>query len=202
MLLICTALGGLSVLAAVYSARPSQAPRLLRGPSDALPTTIIPPDPALSVEIHYSPDEDLERIDVSLIDRAGATLDMAAYVLTDVPVIGALRRAAGRGVRVRVWREADEFTPAPPLAGALTALADKSGALVRFKPPGELMHLKGYCVDGGALRTGSANFSRSGETRQDNDLVILRGPGICAGFEAKFDQSWEQKVSADPLGAP
>jgi hypothetical protein len=25
------------------------------------------------------------------------------------------------------------------------------------------------------LRTGSANFSRSGETRQDNDLVALKG---------------------------
>ena len=57
-------------------------------------------------------------------------------------------------------------------------------------PGGELMHLKGYCVDHGLLRTGSANFSRSGETRQDNDLVALRGANICAGFEAKFDREW------------
>jgi len=40
------------------------------------------------------------------------------------------------------------------------------------------------------IRTGSANFSRSGETRQDNDLVILRGPQACAGFEAKFAKDW------------
>jgi hypothetical protein len=33
------------------------------------------------------------------------------------------------------------------------------------------MHLKGCCVDHRVLRTGSADFSRSGETRQDNDLV-------------------------------
>jgi hypothetical protein len=35
-----------------------------------------------------------------------------------------------------------------------------------------------------------ANFSRSGETRQDNDLVALRGASVCAGFEAKFDRAW------------
>jgi phosphatidylserine/phosphatidylglycerophosphate/cardiolipin synthase-like enzyme len=52
------------------------------------------------------------------------------------------------------------------------------------------MHLKGYCIDGRLLRTGSANFSRSGETRQDNDLVALRVANICAGFEAKFDRAW------------
>jgi phosphatidylserine/phosphatidylglycerophosphate/cardiolipin synthase-like enzyme len=55
---------------------------------------------------------------------------------------------------------------------------------------GELMHLKGYCVDHRLLRTGSANFSRSGETRQDNDLVALRGAAVCAGFDAKFDRAW------------
>jgi hypothetical protein len=49
---------------------------------------------------------------------------------------------------------------------------------------------KAFCVDHRLLRTGSANFSRSGETRQDNDLVALRGGSACAGFEAKFDRAW------------
>ena len=34
------------------------------------------------------------------------------------------------------------------------------------------------------------NFSRSGEARQDNDLVALRGASVCAGFDAKFDRAW------------
>jgi phosphatidylserine/phosphatidylglycerophosphate/cardiolipin synthase-like enzyme len=48
------------------------------------------------------------------------------------------------------------------------------------------LQLKGYCVDRRLLRIGSANFSRSGETRQDNDLVTLRGASVCAAFEAKY----------------
>jgi hypothetical protein len=37
--------------------------------------------------------------------------------------------------------------------------------------PDELMRLKGYGIDHRLLGTGSANFSRSGETRQDNDFL-------------------------------
>jgi phosphatidylserine/phosphatidylglycerophosphate/cardiolipin synthase-like enzyme len=54
------------------------------------------------------------------------------------------------------------------------------GVAVRVKPPGALMHLKSYCVDGRTLRSGAANFSWSGEDAQDNDLVIVRSPGACA----------------------
>jgi hypothetical protein len=40
------------------------------------------------------------------------------------------------------------------------------------------------------LRTGPVIFSRSGETRQDNDLAALRGASVCAGSEAKFQDAW------------
>ena len=39
------------------------------------------------LELHYAPAENLEAIDVATIDGAGETLDVAAYVLTDVAVI-------------------------------------------------------------------------------------------------------------------
>ena len=45
---------------------------------------------------------------------------------------------------------------------------------VRIKRGGPLMHLKAYEIDGALLRTGSANFSASGENAQDNDLIVIR----------------------------
>ena len=39
------------------------------------------------------------------------------------------------------------------------------------------MHLKAYAIDGEVLRTGSANFSTSGENAQDNDLIVIRDSG-------------------------
>lgn len=52
------------------------------------------------------------------------------------------------------------------------------------------MHLKSYVVDGVVLRTGTANFSASGEKQQDNDLVIIRDAGVAAGFERRFETIW------------
>lgn len=152
--------------------------------------------PVVPVEIHYAPAEDLEAIDVALIDEAQTAIDIDAYVLSDWAVIRALAGAGLRGVTVRIWldqgmegevaaRNEDVLALAPP--------SQNPNLMMRMKPRGELMHLKSYCVDGRLLRTGSANFSRSGETRQDNDLVILRSPGVCAGFEAKFAKAWGGK---------
>jgi phosphatidylserine/phosphatidylglycerophosphate/cardiolipin synthase-like enzyme len=97
---------------------------------------------------------------------------MAAYVLTDNAVIEALRQAAARGVTVRIWRDASEAARLSEfdVDGRVQGLELRSS-----QPGGELMHLKGYCVDHRLLRTGSAHFSRSGEThtgrpRRLNDL--------------------------------
>ena len=48
---------------------------------------------------------------------------------------------------------------------------------VRIKRGGPFMHLKAYEIDGATLRTGSANFSSSGENAQDNDLIVIRDGG-------------------------
>ena len=107
-----------------------------------------------AAEIHYSPGEDLERIDVALIGEAEKQIDMAAYVLTDRAVVEALRQAAARGVKVRIWRDASEaarlgeFDVEAQLGGRVQGLGLRSSA-----PGGELMHLKGYCVDHRLLRT-------------------------------------------------
>ena len=146
-----------------------------------------------AAEIHYAPDENLERVDVRLIDEAKASIDMDAYVLTDRPVIDALERAARRGVRVRVWRDGGMAEKVGAFDVASRVAPDEPGFEMRTKPPGPLMHLKGYCLDGSTLRTGSANFSRSGLVAQDNDIIVLRSTSACARFETRFAKAWEQK---------
>ena len=139
-------------------------------------------------EAHYSPGENLEAIDVGLIDQASETIDMAAYVLTDVAIAEALADAAARGVRIRLFRFPSDRTDLDVVA-RLGRLADIK---VRFKKGPELMHLKSYCVDGRLLRAGAANFSASGLKRQNNDLWIFRGPRVCDGFERAFAAMWSE----------
>ena len=56
--------------------------------------------------------------------------------------------------------------------------------------------MKAYETDGTLLRTGSANFSTSGENAQDNDLIVIRDPSAAAKFEAHFERMWE---AAEPM---
>lgn len=147
----------------------------------------------LLVETHYAPAENLEAIDVRLIGAARRTIDMAAYVLTDIPVIDALAEAGRRGVRVRLYRDGGERQATGAVAAALDRLAAEPGVEIRFKGADVYMHLKSYCVDGRTLRAGAANFSASGLKRQENDLLILEGPTACARFAAAFATMWRER---------
>jgi phosphatidylserine/phosphatidylglycerophosphate/cardiolipin synthase-like enzyme len=57
---------------------------------------------AAEPEIHYAPVENLEHIDLALIRSATKSVDMAAFTLTDWPIIAALKEARGRGVTIRI----------------------------------------------------------------------------------------------------
>ncbi|RBP03780.1 phospholipase D-like protein [Roseiarcus fermentans] len=144
--------------------------------------------PPPSIEVHYAPDEDLERIDVAAIGEARERIDFAAYVLSDRAVVEALKEAGRRGVAIRLLRDlsaADQTGSAD-----VAALETAPNVTVRISPPGPLMHLKAYAIDRRLLRLGSANFSRSGETRQANDLELMRDAREAARFEATFDRAW------------
>ena len=143
---------------------------------------------ALAQEVHYSPEERLDAIDAALIASATRSIDFASYSLTDSIVLDALLDADKRGVAIRIVldpRERQDF-------GGLGDLADN----VRVKRSGPLMHLKAYAIDGELLRTGSANFSASGERQQDNDLIVIRDQKAAAQFDAHFERMWD---AAQPM---
>ena len=61
------------------------------------------------VRIAYGPAPGFESIDPELIGKARKTIDMAAYVLSDQRVIREISAAADRGVRVRIYFDAEQF---------------------------------------------------------------------------------------------
>lgn len=140
--------------------------------------------------VAWAPATNLERLDVAAIGAATRSIDMAAFILTDVAVIDALTAAAGRGVAVRLYRDANEPEPRGAVAAALERLIGSPHAEVRYKGDHTLMHLKSYCIDGRLLRGGAANFSASGLKHQDNDRWETDDPAAVRGFEATFNAMW------------
>jgi phosphatidylserine/phosphatidylglycerophosphate/cardiolipin synthase-like enzyme len=143
---------------------------------------------ASAQEIHYSPEERLDAIDAAMIESAKLSIDFAAYSLNDGEVVDALSAAERRGVVIRIVLD-------PPERHDFVRLGDLSDN-VRVKRSGPLMHLKAYAIDGEVLRTGSANFSASGERQQDNDLIVIRDAGAAAKFDAHFERMWD---AAQPM---
>jgi phosphatidylserine/phosphatidylglycerophosphate/cardiolipin synthase-like enzyme len=136
--------------------------------------------------VHYAPGENLEHIDVALIDRAEREIDMAAYVLTDWPVMQALTRAADRGVKVRIYLDGTQLAEREP-AKVFNDLAETPGVEIRIKyKDRDPMHLKTHQIDGRFLRTGAANFSASGLKRQD-DLIVIESARAAAAFKQIFE---------------
>jgi phosphatidylserine/phosphatidylglycerophosphate/cardiolipin synthase-like enzyme len=86
-----------------------------------LPFGVLFISPALAnpLELHYSPEERLDRLDVELIDTAKSQIDIASYALTDRLIIDALDAAAKRGVKIRIVldpRERHDFVRLGDLA--------------------------------------------------------------------------------------
>src|ERR1700751_3233548 len=154
--------------------------------------------------VHYAPAENLEHIDVELIDNAKHEIDFAAYVLTDWPVIKALKRAAERGAKVRIYLDASQLAEREPTR-VFEELARTRGVEIRVKCENSaLMHLKSYEIDGHLLRTGAANFSATGLKRQDNDLIVIKDVQAAAkfkhAFEARFASGITLPVAAETVG--
>ncbi len=152
--------------------------------------------PCLVERLAYAPTDNLEAIDVTLIGGALRSIDMAAYVLTDVAIVAALDMAAARGVAVRLYRDGGGVNAQPmpgPLGVVYNRLAARRNVEIRYKAdPAPFMHLKAYLVDGALLREGAGNFSHSGLTRQDNSLIALRCESAVKRFQSAFETMWSR----------
>ena len=152
---------------------------------------VLAPEPMIAgVRLFYGPGDGFGAIDERLIAGAHRSIDLAGFVLTDRSLINALGRAAARGVKVRVYLDSEENERG---AAAIAALANAPQVEVRRKAPSrDLMHLKSYQIDTRLLRTGSANFSFSAGSYQDNDLIVLESPQLVARFLDTFERLWSR----------
>lgn len=190
VVLACAALAA-GILSLVWEGKPRQ--------------NVTAPLPATdTLQAFFSPAEDLEDKDIRTIEFARSNLDIAMYSFTDKRIADAIEQAAKRGVRVRIYLDALQLADQqeralrqgiPPL---LSELRSYSGIEVRVKRGAESMHLKAYCVDERVLRTGSANWSQSGEMLQDNDLYLITNKAAISEFERDFDAIWDRSDNTIP----
>jgi phosphatidylserine/phosphatidylglycerophosphate/cardiolipin synthase-like enzyme len=155
---------------------------------------------SIATEVHFSPAENLEAIDLAQLDQAKKSIDIATFANDDAPIADELVKLAKRGVTIRIYRDALQYQG--ELAHGQKGGVDLNDLFkgqpniqLRVKGVTALQHLKAYEVDGAVLREGSANWSAQGEKVQDNSLVLIRDPAAVARFEADFEAMWNRPTN-------
>jgi phosphatidylserine/phosphatidylglycerophosphate/cardiolipin synthase-like enzyme len=150
--------------------------------------------PTADIRVFFSPHGGCTRELVSLINRAGKSVDVEAYSFTSRPIVKALIAAHQRGVRVVVILDRSNLLkknyrthkytrhPSPALQACYAA-----GIPVYIDARYLIAHNKVMLIDGNTIVTGSFNFSyAAAHFNAENMLVVHHAPAIFAAYLKNF----------------
>jgi phosphatidylserine/phosphatidylglycerophosphate/cardiolipin synthase-like enzyme len=146
------------------------------------------PGPADAIEVYFAPEDRVARRVVELIDGAQREVVFLAFTLTSEAIADAIRERARQGVEVRGVLDAGQSAN----FGSRYLELREAGIDVRLDGNPDRMHHKVIVVDGTTVITGSYNFSRSAETVNDENLVVLHDPAAAAAFVDEFERVYAQ----------
>jgi cardiolipin hydrolase len=111
---------------------------------------------------------------------------ICVFTISDDRLSDAIQRAHRNGLTVRVLSDNDKLDDRGNDIERLAA----SGVDVRIDRSPEHMHHKFMVVDGQTILTGSYNWTRSAETRNEENLVVLDDPFLAGRFAEEFERIW------------
>jgi phosphatidylserine/phosphatidylglycerophosphate/cardiolipin synthase-like enzyme len=140
------------------------------------------------LEVYFAPDDrPLGRL-VELVDSAGEQIDFLAFSLTSAELAQALIERAAGGVHVRGVLETDQAAN----LGSQWEVLREAGLDVHQDGNPDNMHHKVIVIDASIVVTGSYNFSRSAETQNDENLVVLYDRATAARYLEEFERIYAQ----------
>jgi phosphatidylserine/phosphatidylglycerophosphate/cardiolipin synthase-like enzyme len=126
----------------------------------------------------------------ALLTSANKSIVVAMYGYDD-PELNAVLQSALKDENMYVQMSLDSTQAAGKAESALLApwLNDKIGNSIAIghSEKSAIMHLKMVIVDGVDVITGSTNWSTGGESKQDNQLTVIRDPCVCAEARSRID---------------
>ena len=165
----------------------AEASPVLEWLEDVIAATRLGEEPTgAAPEAHFSPGEAPLRRITALIRNAQKSIDVCVFTLTDDRIAEALYAAHKRGVTVRVVSDDDKSWD----KGSDVQDLDRGGLSVRKDDSPSHMHHKFAIFDGRVLLTGSYNWTRSAEEKNQENVVVLEDQGLVNRFQGEFDRLW------------
>ena len=145
-------------------------------------------DDDYKAEVFFCPEDNCSTELISHIDSANEEIVIAIYSFTLDNVSDALARARERGVSVRVVFDKLQASNQYSVDEKLIEM----GVATKIKEGSGYMHNKFTVIDRKKVLTGSFNYSKNGDTKNDENLVLIISKKIAEQYVAEFEELWEE----------
>ncbi len=146
------------------------------------------------IRILFSPKGGIAEEIIRQMDNAQEYIDVAIYSFTYEPLAGAIIGAKNRGVKIRILMDKGQ---AQGKHSVYQFLLDNDIETIQDRRSG-YMHNKIAIIDGRILFTGSYNWSKSAEERnQENLLEFIDEEEIIKVYQERLDYLWEFNESQE-----
>ena len=140
-----------------------------------------------TVSIYFSPkDEGIKNVLVPLIDSANKYIYMPVFLITDKRLAQALINAKSRGVDIKIIVDATNAKS----TYSKHRLLRQHGIHVKTENFAGKLHSKSIIIDDKYAVIGSMNFSKSGEMKNDENMVVIKNQQITLFYKKYFMYLW------------
>jgi phosphatidylserine/phosphatidylglycerophosphate/cardiolipin synthase-like enzyme len=162
----------------------------------AINTRNQPGYPSDSMITLYSPVDKVHEALVALINSARHSLIIAMYGFVDEELTDAiLTKLNDEKVYVSLTLDSTQAAGAHEKKMLVTADFPTNSISIGRSEKGAIMHLKEGVIDMLDRFSGSTNWSEGGESKQDNELTIVRHPVIAAEARTRIDLIHEAQLT-------
>lgn len=140
------------------------------------------PVAGVTAQVYFSPGGGCTDAIVAALAAAKQTVLVQAYSFTSTPIAKALAAAQSRGVVVRVILDKSQRTERYSGADFIA----HAGIPVQIDELPAIAHSKVMVIDSAVVITGSFNFTSAAESKNVENLLILRSVELAAAYTANW----------------
>jgi phosphatidylserine/phosphatidylglycerophosphate/cardiolipin synthase-like enzyme len=141
------------------------------------------------IDVYFSPDDGVQASLLELLENAEKNISFMAFSFTADEVGNVMRARAKEGVEVQGVMEEEQVKSN---IGTEFDAFKQAGLDVRIDGNEGQMHHKVIIIDASIVVTGSYNFTKSAETRNDENLLVIYNEDIAALFMQEFYRVYGQ----------
>ncbi len=148
----------------------------------------------IKVENYFAPEDGVMDKLVALVQNARQSVHLMAYSFTSPDLLTAMAERAKAGVDVQgvmETRNASQDSPIEPFCASFPILADGNPYM---------MHHKVIIIDGDTVITGSFNFTKSADSINDENVLVIHSPAAAAVFEQEYQRIHGASMSPQAAG--